>query len=117
MCSTSDRHGCAPAAWTQQRRHRTMIGHPRSRTGLTLIELVVLIAVVGLLAAALLPVLTSSRGCREGEGHTCLRNLKQLGVGMLMYAQDYDDHYPSYRSDPNIDWGAGSWGPDGQAAA
>src|SRR5437660_12563920 len=95
-------------------RHGTMVGYSRSRTGLTLVELITLIALACVLAAILFPVLAPC-GCHEGDGRTCLSNLKQLGLGMMMYAQDYDDHYPSYHSDSRIDWGEGPWGPEGRA--
>jgi prepilin-type N-terminal cleavage/methylation domain-containing protein/prepilin-type processing-associated H-X9-DG protein len=55
----------------------------------TLIELLVVIAIIAILAAILFPVFAQAR--EAARKTTCLSNLKQLGVGMLMYAQDYDE--------------------------
>jgi len=52
-----------------------------------------------------------------GNPRTCISNLKQLGLGMMMYAQDYDERYPFYHPDPKSDWGAGHWGANGETAA
>jgi prepilin-type N-terminal cleavage/methylation domain-containing protein/prepilin-type processing-associated H-X9-DG protein len=57
----------------------------------TLIELLVVIAIIAILAAILFPVFARAR--ETARKSSCLSNLKQLGVGMLMYAQDYDEQY------------------------
>jgi prepilin-type N-terminal cleavage/methylation domain-containing protein/prepilin-type processing-associated H-X9-DG protein len=63
---------------------------PRSRrAGFTLIELLVVIAIIAILAAILFPVFAQAR--EAARKTTCLSNLKQLGLGMTMYATDYDD--------------------------
>jgi prepilin-type N-terminal cleavage/methylation domain-containing protein/prepilin-type processing-associated H-X9-DG protein len=55
----------------------------------TLIELLVVIAIIAILAAILFPVFARARD--QARKTTCLSNLKQLGLGMTMYASDYDD--------------------------
>jgi prepilin-type N-terminal cleavage/methylation domain-containing protein/prepilin-type processing-associated H-X9-DG protein len=64
----------------------------RRRPGMgafTLIELLVVIAIIAILAAILFPVFAQAR--EQARKTTCLSNLKQLGIGMMMYATDYDD--------------------------
>lgn len=58
----------------------------------TLIELLVVVAIIGILASLLLPSLKSARG--SAKQASCKNNLKQLGVGILMYHGDNDDKIP-----------------------
>jgi prepilin-type N-terminal cleavage/methylation domain-containing protein len=60
---------------------------PRCR--FTLIELLVVIAIIAILAAILFTVFAQTR--EKARQATCQSNLKQLGYGVLMYIQDYDD--------------------------
>ena len=67
-----------------------------SRTGFTLIELLVVIAIIAILAAILLPVLT--RAQEQGERRYCANNLRQVGMGTIVYAGDNNEYVISARS-------------------
>ena len=71
----------------------------RGAQGFTLIELLVVIAIIALLAAILFPVFARAR--ENARRASCQSNLKQIGIGLLQYSQDYDDHL-------SRDW----YGPD-----
>jgi prepilin-type N-terminal cleavage/methylation domain-containing protein/prepilin-type processing-associated H-X9-DG protein len=58
----------------------------------TLIELLVVIAIIAILAAILFPVFAQAR--EKARAISCLSNTKQLGTGIAMYTQDYDELYP-----------------------
>lgn len=62
------------------------------RTGFTLIELLVVIAIIAILAAILFPVFAKAR--EQARKTSCLSNLKQLGLGVTQYLQDYDEKFP-----------------------
>jgi len=62
--------------------------------GFTLIELLVVIAIIAILAAILFPVFSRARA--KARQASCLSNIKQLGLGIQMYAQDYDELFPMW---------------------
>jgi prepilin-type N-terminal cleavage/methylation domain-containing protein/prepilin-type processing-associated H-X9-DG protein len=64
----------------------------RPRSGFTLIELLVVIAIIAILAAILFPVFAQAR--EKARQTACLSNTKQIGTGLMMYVQDYDELYP-----------------------
>jgi prepilin-type N-terminal cleavage/methylation domain-containing protein/prepilin-type processing-associated H-X9-DG protein len=67
------------------------------RKGFTLIELLVVIAIIAILAAILFPVFAKVR--EKARQISCASNLKQLGLGIIQYTQDYDEQLtPSHFS-------------------
>jgi prepilin-type N-terminal cleavage/methylation domain-containing protein/prepilin-type processing-associated H-X9-DG protein len=72
----------------------------------TLIELLVVIAIIAILAAILFPVFAQAR--EKARTASCSSNLKQLGLAIRMYVQDYDERFPFSGWQPNnigtFDW-------------
>src|SRR5581483_10801090 len=66
----------------------TLNGKGKSR-GFTLMELLVVTAVVGILAALLMPVLSRAKG--SAKRTTCLNNLRQINLATRLYAEDHQD--------------------------
>ena len=64
----------------------------RQRDAFTLIELLVVIAIIAILAAILFPVFARAR--ENARRASCMSNLKQIGLGFMMYTQDYDEKFP-----------------------
>lgn len=70
----------------------------------TLIELLVVIAIIAILAAILFPVFARAR--ENARRSSCQSNLKQIGLGILQYTQDYDEKFPGRAIGPSE---ANSW--------
>jgi prepilin-type N-terminal cleavage/methylation domain-containing protein/prepilin-type processing-associated H-X9-DG protein len=62
------------------------------RRAFTLIELLVVIAIIAILAGILFPVFARARS--QGRKVSCASNLRQLGLGTMMYVQDYEETFP-----------------------
>ncbi len=65
------------------------------RKGFTLIELLVVIAIIAILAAILFPVFAQARS--KARQTACISHSKQIGLAIMMYAQDYEETYPPYQ--------------------
>ena len=65
------------------------------KTGFTLIELLVVIAIIAILAAILFPVFAQAR--EKARAISCLSNVKQITLGIIMYQQDFDETIPFNR--------------------
>ncbi len=68
------------------------------RSGFTLIELLVVIAIIAILAAILFPVFAQAR--EAARKTQCISNMRQMGLGVMMYTQDYDEYYPIVKAIP-----------------
>lgn len=70
---------------------KTSLAVKGARKAFTLIELLVVIAIIAILAAILFPVFARAR--ENARRSSCQSNLKQIGLGILQYSQDYDEKF------------------------
>jgi len=82
------------------------VSEARTTRGFTLIELLVVIAIIAILASILFPVFAQARA--KARAALCLSNEKQIGLGVMMYAQDNDETMPqatySAPTPPGFSW-------------
>ncbi len=81
--------------------------HKPVRAAFTLIELLVVIAIIAILAAILFPVFARAR--ENARRSSCQSNLKQIGLAVMQYTQDYDEKYPTRGGDTGIAAGDMGW--------
>ncbi len=80
-----------------------------TKQGFTLIELLVVIAIIAILAAILFPVFAKAR--EKARQASCMSNMKQIALAVLMYDQDYDEKFPhwNFRHCTDVPGANGGW--------
>ena len=73
-----------------------------------MIELLVVIAIIAILAAILFPVFARAR--ENARKTSCLSNMKQIGLGLMQYVQDYDETAPDGTTTAGLYTRGAGWG-------
>ncbi|MCM8778132.1 MAG: DUF1559 domain-containing protein [Candidatus Omnitrophica bacterium] len=84
--------------FVEEKRKSSFIG----RDAFTLIELLVVVAIIAILASMLLPALSQAR--ERARMAVCISNLKQIGMGLHMYADSFDGLIPTYAAAGGDAW-------------
>ncbi len=88
-------------------RRKSSTGAHHANRGFTLIELLVVIAIIAILAAILFPVFARAR--EAARKASCQSNLKQIGLAIRMYTQDYDETMPFLVNGSSWNWHQTDW--------
>jgi len=74
----------------------------KNKKGFTLIELLVVIAIIAILASLILPAIEKARA--KAKATSCMNNLRQIGLSLLIYAQDWGGYFPYHDFDDSTRW-------------